>query len=140
MLIRHKTSGQKGFTLIEMMIVVVIVAVLATIAFPSYQNYVRKARRSDAFDSLLYIQNLQEKWRANHTTYGTMANIGASANSNEQFYTLAIAGNTATAYTATATAAAGTSQASDTGCTALTITVNAANPRGLKGPAACWQR
>jgi type IV pilus assembly protein PilE len=35
----------KGFTLIELMIVVAIIAILAAIAYPSYQEYVRKTKR-----------------------------------------------------------------------------------------------
>ena len=38
--------AERGFTLIELMVVVVIVAIFAAIAIPSYQNYVRRAEAS----------------------------------------------------------------------------------------------
>ena len=52
----------RGFTLIELMIVVVIVGILAAIAYPSYQNQVKQTRRSDAQVALATIANQQERY------------------------------------------------------------------------------
>ena len=138
----HNKLGKAnyGFTLIELMIVVAIVAILAAVAYPSYIDSIRKARRADAMDGLLDLQNQQEKWRANNTTF----NDFADATSVDGFYTLAVTddSDTATGYTLTATAVDGTSQAGDTAgtdCTVMTLTVAAATPRGVKTPAACWR-
>jgi len=59
----------KGFTLVELMIVVAIVAILVALALPSYTRYVRKANRGEAQQLLLNWANNQEIWRANDTDY-----------------------------------------------------------------------
>ena len=135
----------KGFTLIELMMVVAIIGIIAAIAYPSFSDSMMKARRSDARSALLEIAIQQAKLRGNCTTYGSSlgsANscsnktVKGSATSNEGYYKIAVSGATGNAYTLTATAQG--VQAKDTGCTSLTVTFNASNPKGLKAPAACW--
>ena len=133
----------KGFTLIELMIVVVVAAILMTIALPAYQDYIRKAKRSDAMDALMTIQQQQERYRANNTSYtgdltGTGTGLGFSDQSLEGYYNLSLSNATTTGYEASASARSGTSQADDSGCTTMTITVDADDPRGRKTPADCW--
>lgn len=58
----------KGFTLIELMIVVAIVGILAAVAYPSYVEYIKKGKRSEAKAGLLEaVQNLERYYSANGT-------------------------------------------------------------------------
>lgn len=126
-----KYHSRLGFTLIELMIVVGVIGILASIAYPSYVDYVRKARRVEGQGTMLNIQLQEEKHRVNHAAYeGTLANLGSFPSDD---YTFSISGATATAYTIIATGKGG--QASDTGCTPLTL-----NQAGVKGPTGCWKK
>ena len=94
----------KGFTLIELMIVITIIGVLAAIAMPAYQDYVTRSKRADAKGALLAVQLAQEKYRANNSLYGTLAQIAISTTSPDGYYTLTDAGTpTASTYIVTAT-------------------------------------
>lgn len=69
----------RGFTLIELLVTVAIVAILAAIALPSYINQTRKSRRSSAESTLQQIALLEERYRADHSSYLT-ANTTATWN------------------------------------------------------------
>jgi len=62
-------SRIRGFTLIEMMIVVAIVGVLAAIAYPSYQEYQKRARRSAAETFMLDLANRQQQYFLDQRSY-----------------------------------------------------------------------
>jgi type IV pilus assembly protein PilE len=63
----------RGFTLIEVMIVVAIVAILAAIAFPSYARYVEQARRADAKAALLDAAQRLERCHTQFNAYNNAA-------------------------------------------------------------------
>ena len=72
----HPGSARtRGFTLIELMIVVAIVAVLAAIALPSYQDYVRKGRRADGRAMLQSASLAQEKFRLTNVAFANLATL-----------------------------------------------------------------
>jgi type IV pilus assembly protein PilE len=129
----------RGFTLLELMIVVVVMAVLATLALSGYQKQIRKSRRAEAKQMLSDVSMRQEKYRSNNATYGTcdqaMApSTCATFNSGGTYYSVGVAFPTAgtcasgaakgnaNSYILTATPKSGTDQTKDTGCTTLVLT------------------
>lgn len=80
-------NKHRGFTLIELMIVVAIIAILAGIAWPSYLNHVKSARRADAQGALMGLAQAMEKHFTENGTYGGAASGGADNGSPAIFAT-----------------------------------------------------
>lgn len=64
-----KSTKQKGFTLIELMVVVAVVGVLGAIALPMYNESVRKSRRTAVKAQLQEIAQNMERWFTLRNTY-----------------------------------------------------------------------
>jgi type IV pilus assembly protein PilE len=74
-------GGARGFTLIEVMIVVVVVAILAAIAFPSYREYVLRSNRAAGKSMLTQVADRQEQFFAANKSYSdSLAQLGFPAN------------------------------------------------------------
>lgn len=105
--------ASKGFSLIEMIIVVAMIAILASVALGSYQNSMQKSRRVDAKSTLLDIAAEQEKFYFQNNNYSdNVTTLFGQTTSPEGYYTLV-----------SKTDAADTGCANDGACFLLSATV-----------------
>jgi type IV pilus assembly protein PilE len=144
---RPVRNDQKGFTLIELMIVVAIIAILASVAYPSYQEYVKRSRRVEGQTLLSEAAARQERWRAQNGSYMTSyaatdiakLKLPYGSQSEHGYYNLTISGD-ATSYTLKAVRAG--VQISDSKCGDFTL--DSAGSKGMVAGtpgtvADCWR-
>lgn len=119
-------SGQRGFTLVELMIGVAVAGILSSVALPSFEGQLQKSRRSDVLVATMTVQAAQERFRSNASAYGTLDEIGVPAVSTARHYTLQITANDADGFELLATATG--LQARDVACRFMKLASNGMNP------------
>lgn len=136
----------RGFTLIEVMIVVAVLGILASVAYPSYQDYVRRGHRAEARAHLMKIAQWMERTATANGTY-PITTVAAQKTAIDAAlqgpsrgrYTYTITSTTGAAYTAKAVPQG--SQSAD-GCG--TLTLNHQGEQAVESAkltkADCWSR
>lgn len=147
----------RGFTLIELMVVVVIATILLGVAVPSYMQQIRKSRRTDAKSALLDLAGREERFLStNGSRYSALAaDMGYAALPavvGGGYYRLQApvvcntapcgGGLPAPSFTITAVPVAGSSQAQDATCQSFTIDStgrqSALDGGGANQTTTCW--
>ncbi|MEO7242545.1 MAG: type IV pilin protein [Variovorax sp.] len=142
---RHSPDRLRGFTLIEVMIVVAIVGILTAVALPSYQAYVVRTHRAGAgacltelaqFMERVYTTNL--RYDQNNSSATVLPATQCQTDLNGR-YTFAIAAAAVSTFSLTATPQ-GAQASADTGCATLSMSQTGA--KGVSGGdtvAHCWR-
>jgi type IV pilus assembly protein PilE len=121
--------SQKGFTLIELMIVVVVIGILASIAIPAYSNYVIRGKLVEATSALSDGRVKMEQFFQDNRTY-----VAGPCPASTAYFTYDCSNLTTTTYTITATNKAS--------LPAFVYTIDQANTKGSAtywgNDATCW--
>jgi type IV pilus assembly protein PilE len=143
--------NSRGFSLIELMIVVVVLAIITTMAVTSYQKQIQKTRRADAkvvlMEAAMFMErNYTETNRFNELPDGStlarsdLPHTEAPVDSGTKFYDIQFFSGPTT-YAFTLEAAPKNAQVKDTRCGTLRIDeTGSKTATGPGGATDCWAR
>ena len=99
--------NRKGFTLVEVLIVVIIIGILAAIGIPQFAASIEKAKGGEARAGLGHVQTGEKVYFAENEYYTTvLSNLDITL--SQRYWAFTITTPSSTAYTATATRSGGT--------------------------------
>src|SRR5512145_2002009 len=81
-----KLRGKKGFTLIELMIVVAIIGILAAIAIPNFLKFQAKSKQSEAKTNLKAVFTAETAYFGENNTYGDFTTVNWEPIGSKQLY------------------------------------------------------
>jgi type IV pilus assembly protein PilE len=132
-------NKSRGYSLLELVIVLVIIAILVAIAVPTYKSYITQSRRAEALQTLLAIQQAEEKYRISNTSYGNLTQVwNGVTTTNNGYYNLSVGSLTGSSYTITASATGSQSSDAEGSTSCSTLTLAYSNGTTTKTPTACW--
>lgn len=95
-MVRLKKLGTKGFTLVELLIVVAIIGVLAAVGIPTYRKMVAKSKKSEAKVFLAGLYTAESAFFTEYNTYGSrLSKIGVDMSGNSRIYSAGFPANAA---------------------------------------------
>ena len=102
-----RLRNRKGFTLIELMIVVAIIGILAAIAIPNFLKFQAKSKQSEAKTNLKAILTAETSYFGEYNTYGLFSTVNWAPVGTRQLYAYFIADGTTPEFNSTPIAFAG---------------------------------